>query len=178
MASLWAMLSGHPRSLLVLNQLRSTPDVKGQLDGGVRAVPVSQVRGTDSRGGDFDKDFNPRHDHSRWRWQRIAWAMREGKSLPPVLLAQVGDSYFAIDGHHRISVARALGQLDIEARVIIWEVRGPLPWEVPEGESGPKLATLFIHAFAGLAASLKEVRKEFLDQASEMLFPIGFFVHH
>jgi hypothetical protein len=30
------------------------------------------------------------------------------------------------DGHHRISVARALGQDDIDAQVIVWEV-APAP---------------------------------------------------
>jgi hypothetical protein len=47
--------------------------------------------------------------------------------LPPVVLVQVGDVYFVRDGHHRISVARALGQLDIEAEVTVWQVSGPLP---------------------------------------------------
>jgi hypothetical protein len=36
---------------------------------------------------------------------------------------------FVCDGHHRISVARALGQQDIEAEVMVWQVTGPLPWE-------------------------------------------------
>jgi hypothetical protein len=46
-----------------------------------------------------------------------------------VELVQVGDVYFVLDGHHRISVARALGQQDIEAKVMVWRVTGPLPWE-------------------------------------------------
>jgi hypothetical protein len=33
------------------------------------------------------------------------------------------------DGHHRISVARTMGQTAIEAEVTVWDVRGPLPWE-------------------------------------------------
>jgi hypothetical protein len=44
-------------------------------------------------------------------------------------LVQVGDVYFVCDGHHRISVARAMGQQDIEAKVMVWQVTGPLPWE-------------------------------------------------
>jgi hypothetical protein len=39
--------------------------------------------------------------------------------LPPVELIQVGDVYFVQDGHHRISVAQALGQRDVEARVMV-----------------------------------------------------------
>jgi hypothetical protein len=59
----------------------------------------------------------------------VAAARRRGKSLPPVDLIQVGDAYFVRDGHHRISVARALGQQDIEAKVIVWQVTGSLTWE-------------------------------------------------
>jgi hypothetical protein len=48
-----------------------------------------------------------------------------------VVLVRVGDIYFVRDGHHRISVARAMGQQDIDAKVTIWQVPGPLPWETP-----------------------------------------------
>jgi len=41
----------------------------------------------------------------------------------------VEELYFVRDGHHRISVAQALGQQDIEAKVVVWQVSGPLPWE-------------------------------------------------
>jgi hypothetical protein len=60
--------------------------------------------------------------------------------LPPVVLVQVGDVYFVRDGHHRISVARALGQLDIEAEVTVWHLSGPLPWDAAERPSRPGLA--------------------------------------
>ena len=37
--------------------------------------------------------------------------------MPPVELLKVGDIYFVRDGHHRVSVARALGRADIDAYV-------------------------------------------------------------
>jgi hypothetical protein len=52
-----------------------------------------------------------------------------GMALPPVKLIQIRDVYYVCDGHHRISVARTLGQTDIDAEVIRWDVAGPLPWE-------------------------------------------------
>jgi hypothetical protein len=39
-----------------------------------------------------------------------------------VELIQVGECYFVRDGHHRISVARALGQHAIDVEVTVWEV--------------------------------------------------------
>jgi hypothetical protein len=83
----------------------------------------------DRRSNDFDRDFHPLQDHCKDRWLRVARARDEDKVLPPVVLVQVGDVYFVRDGHHRISVARARGQLDIEAEVTVWQVGGPLPWE-------------------------------------------------
>jgi len=52
-----------------------------------------------------------------------------GISLPPIELVQVGNKYYVRDGHHRISVARRLGKIDVDAEVTAWDVSGPLPWE-------------------------------------------------
>jgi len=59
----------------------------------------------------------------------IAAARQMGRTLPPVELIQIGDLYFVRDGHHRISVARGMGQEHIDAEVTVWEMGGPLPWE-------------------------------------------------
>jgi hypothetical protein len=59
----------------------------------------------------------------------VAKARLQGATLPPVDLVQVSDVYFVRDGHHRISVAKALGQVDIDADVTVWEVRGVLSQE-------------------------------------------------
>ena len=37
--------------------------------------------------------------------------------MPPVVLYKVGEIYFVVDGHHRVSVAREQGQLFIDAEV-------------------------------------------------------------
>jgi ParB-like chromosome segregation protein Spo0J len=41
-----------------------------------------------------------------------------GVSLPPIELVRGPDGYYVRDGHHRLSVARALGQTNVEALVI------------------------------------------------------------
>ena len=95
---------------------------------GMQTVTIRQIRGSENRAKDFDRDFNPLRDHNQARWLKIASA-RKQKALPAVELVQVGDVYFVRDGHHRISVAQALGQLEIEANVVLWQVKGPLPWD-------------------------------------------------
>jgi hypothetical protein len=89
---------------------------------GLRSVPIDQIRGSEGRSTDFDRNFCPLQDRTRGRWLGIAQARQAGKSLPPVLLVQVREAYFVRDGHHRISVACALGQRTIEAKVTVWQV--------------------------------------------------------
>jgi hypothetical protein len=73
--------------------------------------------GTVDRSRGFDRNFRPTSPQVRRRWERIAQAMRRGEPMPPVDLYKVGGAYFVRDGHHRVSVARALGLEEIDARV-------------------------------------------------------------
>ncbi|MCS6962868.1 DUF4032 domain-containing protein [Thermoflexus sp.] len=59
------------------------------------------------------------------RWIAVGTVLFQEANLPPVRLYKVGDAYFVLDGHHRISVARTLGWQEIEAEVI--EVRSRVP---------------------------------------------------
>lgn len=125
-------ITGRPNGLLSLGEVDAKCDIGARRHAGVRTVPISEIRGSESRCKDFDRDFNPLQDHTAGRWRGIAKAREEGKALPPVDLVKVGDVYFVLDGHHRISVAQTLGQMEIDAKVTEWQVDGPLPWESAE----------------------------------------------
>lgn len=92
---------------------------------GILTVPLSQIIGSENRSRDFDIEFLPIREHVEGRWVGIATAMLRGLRIPPVELLHKRidgrDVYFVRDGHHRISVARALGQVEIEAVVSEWE---------------------------------------------------------
>jgi len=137
---LWASLTGRTQELLSLKQIRAVCAIEAESDAGIRTVPIRQICGSEGRSRYFDRDFNPLYDQARGRWLSIARVRQQGRDLPPVVLVQVGDIFFVRDGHHRISVARALGQLNIEARVTVWEVTRPPPWDAPEQTSRPGLA--------------------------------------
>jgi len=81
--------------------------------------------GTVDRTEGFDRRFLPTSSKDRQRWERVAQASRRGDTLPPVELYRLGDFYFVIDGHHRISVARALGFGEVEANVTGLRTRKP-----------------------------------------------------
>lgn len=118
---LWSHLTGRGRSLLNLGEVQKQITVHTRYPAGVRLVPIDRILGSENRCGDFDADFRPLKDHSRERWASIALARQLDITLPVVEVVQINDRYFVRDGHHRISVARAQGQREIEAEVTVWE---------------------------------------------------------
>ena len=121
---LWARLTGRRSELLSLQRVLSEHRVRGSHHGGMRTVEMARIRGSEGRSEDFDAKFRPLKGHTRGKWMSVALARLKGVVLPVVELAQVGDVYFVLDGHHRISVARAFGQESVEAEVTVWEVEG------------------------------------------------------
>jgi hypothetical protein len=73
--------------------------------------------GTVDRGREFDRRFRPTSGRVRPRWERIATAVRKGEPMPPIDVYRIGELHFVKDGHHRVSVAGALGHEVIEAWV-------------------------------------------------------------
>lgn len=84
-------------------------------------MALADIRGSEGRTNDFDDQFYPLTSQGRQRWQRVAQALIEGMALPPAELIQVGGEFYVRDGHHRLSVTRALGQEVIEANVTVWD---------------------------------------------------------
>ncbi len=125
------MLRRRSCALLELGAVVSTGTVRSRYFVGRQLVPIAQIRGSESRAHDFDGAFRPCARRMAERWCGVAKAWQHGVSLPPVELIRVGEVYFVRDGHHRISVAAALGAQEIDALVTVWEVIGSMPWEQP-----------------------------------------------
>jgi len=90
---------------------------RGEKSLGIQLIPLDQIVGSVDKVKDFDRRFRPTSDRSRQRWERLAMKTRMGEYLPPIDVYKLGNLYFVIDGHHRVSVARAQGAHDIEAAV-------------------------------------------------------------
>ena len=84
---------------------------------GEHTIALDSIVGTVDRGREFDRAFRPTSPRVRERWERINLAQRRGTALPPIDVYRIGDMHFVKDGHHRVSVARALGHRDINAYV-------------------------------------------------------------
>jgi hypothetical protein len=91
---------------------------RSEHDVGLQTIALDSIVGTVTRRrGEFDRNFRPASKGVRGRWESIATARRRGGAMPPIDVFRVGDMHFVEDGHHRVSVARALGDTHIEARV-------------------------------------------------------------
>ncbi|MFI7678807.1 chromosome partitioning protein ParB [Actinophytocola sp. NPDC049390] len=84
---------------------------------GLQVITLDSIVGSVDRSREFDRRFRPTSGQVRERWQRLALAARRGESIPPIEVYRVGDMHFVVDGHHRVSVAHALGLKTIDAYV-------------------------------------------------------------
>ena len=85
----------------------------------VQPIALDSIVGTTEpdKARAFDRAFRP-PQWSRGRWQLMWMARSRGTELPPISVYRVGDDHFVRDGHHRVSVARALGESTIDAEVV------------------------------------------------------------
>ena len=83
---------------------------------GIENIQVDRIIGTFGREADFDKNFRPLKKHLCDRWIN-ALLQLQTDGWQPILVHKVGEFYYVEDGHHRVSVARAMGMLFIEAEV-------------------------------------------------------------
>jgi hypothetical protein len=85
----------------------------------VQPVALDSIVGTTEpdKSRAFDRSFRP-PQWSRGRWQLMWMARSRGTELPPISVYRVDDRHYVRDGHHRVSVARALGESTIDAEVV------------------------------------------------------------
>ena len=115
--SIRSVISGQPSRLLSYDEVRASLRIGGPIYRGIQTVAVSQIVGSLNRYHQFDRAFLPRESQMAPRWVSVDRAFYKAVSLPPVLLYKVGQVYFVVDGHHRVSVAREQGQEFIDAEV-------------------------------------------------------------
>ncbi|MCA9894160.1 MAG: hypothetical protein KC615_14320 [Anaerolineae bacterium] len=119
---------GKPRQLKVLSESVSGRVISERKQLGVRTVRLSDVLGTVTRPDQFDIEFYPTSRTTRDRWLSVAAGMiRDFSALPTPEFILFEDIYYVEDGHHRVSVARRLGYLFLDANVTEWLTAADLP---------------------------------------------------
>jgi len=126
MKDLIAHVLKRPADLLSFDEVRDRLQLKKVVDRGVEEVPIDRIAGTLGREREFNRAFLPREEALRERWDDIKDLAEGPKGFPPLELYKVGDTYFVVDGHHRVSVAKSLGTPSVEAHVKEFLTRVPL----------------------------------------------------
>ncbi len=111
------ILAGQTQTLLSYDEIKEKLHIGGPIYRGVKTVPMEKIAGSLNRYHQFDRAFLPLQDQIANRWQNVDRAFYRDISLPPIVLYKVGEVYFVVDGHHRVSVGREQGQQFIEAEV-------------------------------------------------------------
>jgi hypothetical protein len=163
LAQLGALLSRSSNVLLSFEEVRSRLNIRGQRHLGNKAVRLDQIIGSEGRYADFDRQFAPRHDATRYRWMSVDRAHHQEVALPAVELYKLGDVYFVKDGHHRISVAHLQGQSYIDAIVTELQVDVPIAADLSVRDLLLKEEYSDFLAWTGLADLRPEQRIEFSE---------------
>ncbi len=117
----WYRLRRRPQTLLPLAPIRDQLAQLQALPKGKQTVPVRQIVGSVYRAHDYDRQLRPLNNNLRDRWVGVN-ILNETTGWAPVELVQVGNLYFILDGHHRISVARDSGMAALEANVTAYSL--------------------------------------------------------
>ena len=116
----------HTRNrLLSFDEVREASLADSWIYIGPKIVGAEKIVGSVGRQNDFDRSFLPIRADVEARWRRVDRAFRRIEDLPPVSLYKIGDAYFVLDGHHRVSVARYHGVPTVEAVVTEFLPRTP-----------------------------------------------------
>ena len=113
-------LRGQPSDIDLILPFDEVVDALGRVGEryiGLESIELDSIVGTVGRNRDFDRAFRPVSARTRTRWERIANAQRRGQDMPPISVYRIDRLHFVRDGHHRVSVARALGLSLIDAYV-------------------------------------------------------------
>ena len=104
------------RGLLSFDEVRRRLRLGTRLDAGQQEIRVDQVIGSVGRAHEFDRSFRPRTK----RLQRIIGQIevnRPDAADVPIVVYQVDQGYFVVDGHKRLAVAMRQGRVFIDAEV-------------------------------------------------------------
>jgi len=84
---------------------------------GIKEIPLGKIVGSVEKYSYFDKNFVPKNNIVKQRWMNIYTGYMTESMLPPVILYKIKDNYYVYDGNHRISVAKFLNFVSVEAEV-------------------------------------------------------------
>ena len=115
-------------------ELKDAGGEKGRSYRGTKMVETKKVVGSVGRWQNLRSNFFYKSGQITQRFIRIGEAMKQGKILPSVDLYKIkrrkqgekekdaASEYYVVDGHHRVAMAKKLGQDFLDANVVEYRV--------------------------------------------------------
>ncbi len=122
--TIWSTLTGSSSHLIQFKQVEDQLQYEESQNLGLVDIPLDAIVGSVSRPNDFTRKFFPLEVVDPGRWQRVKAGMNQ--QIRPIDVYQIDQTYFVLDGNHRVSVARQRGNKTIQAYVTKIESSVPL----------------------------------------------------
>jgi len=112
-----ARLTGRPANLLAYDEVQQ--GLKGEVlsERRLEQIPLDAIVGSVGRYVDFTRSFLPRQDRDEARWIEAREELMDPGPVRPIQVYRIDEVYFVLDGNHRVSAARQLGDSRIWAYV-------------------------------------------------------------
>lgn len=110
-------LQGKPMGLISYDDIQTRLLLYRSHQKGLQDVCLDQIVGSHGRCHDFTRKLRPKLVEMQERWSHVYAQVCSQEGLPPIGLYLVSNLYFIYDGHHRVSIARHLGSITIQAYV-------------------------------------------------------------
>jgi len=112
-----ARLTGRPPNLLAYDEVREHLRGKARSERRLEQIPLDAITGSVGRYVDFTRSFLPREDRDEARWIEAREELTNPGPVRPIRVYRIDEVYFVLDGNHRVSAARQLGDSHIWAYV-------------------------------------------------------------
>ena len=110
-------LIGEPVELMSFDDVKAHLHLHGGIYKGLQNIPIDRIAGSVNKHYEFTRHFFPKKRINEDRWSRVYAKTTGMMGVPPIELYKVDDVYFVVDGNHRVSIARQMGNKTIEAYV-------------------------------------------------------------
>ncbi|MEK6222994.1 MAG: universal stress protein [Chloroflexota bacterium] len=115
--NIFSSITGRSDNLMSFEDVREKLNTGSAKEKGIQDIPLDAIVGSVGRYDDFNRKFFPRQDSDEARWTRVKKVTDVQPEMPPIDVYQIGETYFVVDGNHRVSIARTRGNSHIPARV-------------------------------------------------------------
>lgn len=151
-----------PSSLLDFHEVRRRLRLGTRVDLGQQEIPVDAIIGSVGRAHEFDGAFRP---HSR-RLRRVLDEIRANRpdaADQPIVVYQVDQAYFVVDGHKRLALGLAEGRAYIDAEVTRYSTRFRVDRDTTIDAVRSTAEELRFREITGLAAGVRDARFPLTD---------------